>query len=193
MTGDDIKSDVQATLVDAGIRWAAASLLLWINAGLRDIPTHKPKAATRRENLTLTAYVTKQANPEGVVQVLELLANMGVSGVVPGRSITTVNGDRLRAVRPSWRADKGPIVKHLVQDDRDPGHFTVWPAPASSMQVEALVLRELAPIEALADELPLDDTYRNAMGIQVRGQKKAAAGTNSTENPTYPAVDKNGA
>lgn len=35
--------------------------------------------------------------------------------------------------------------------------------------------------------------YAQVMGIQVKQQKRAAAPTNSAENPAYPAVDKNGA
>jgi hypothetical protein len=35
--------------------------------------------------------------------------------------------------------------------------------------------------------------YASILGIQVKGQKKASAGANSTVNPGHPAVDKNGA
>jgi hypothetical protein len=225
MTGDDIKTDVQATLVDAGIRWSTANLLLWINAGGRDIASNKPKAVTARQNIQLAANVTKQPMPAGVVQVLDLYQDMGADGLVPGRSISVVLEERLRAARPGWRIEKGTAVKHLVQDDRDPTSFNVWPAPSATRYVEALVQKQYVPIVALANALPLDDTYRNplgdyvlscafamegadqnaslaaayyakyaaGLGMQIKQQKRAAATTNSAENPAHPAVDKNGA
>jgi hypothetical protein len=225
MTGDNIKADVQAVLDDAGIQWADANLLTWINAGGRDIASYKPKATTLRAAITLTSGVSKQALPAGAIAVLDLTVNLGTSGTSIGRAITPVSEERLRAVRPGWRADTGAAVKHLVQDDRDAGFFTVWPAPNAALQVEALLHKHYTPIAALGDTLTLDDSYRNALGefvlhmayamegdsmsaelsaahyakyaqtigIQVQRQKRASSAANSTENPAYPAVDKNGA
>lgn len=225
MTGDDIKADVQSKLVDAGIRWDDPFLLAAINEAGRDIATIKPKATTLRANIQLTPNVTKQANPAGAIAVLDLFANMGVAGITPGRGITTIAEERLRAARASWRADKGAEVKHLVQDDRDPGFFNVWPAPTTALYVEALLHKVYAPIANLGDALPLDDSYRNplgdyvmycayamegeqqniaaasgyyakyaqTMGVQIQKQKRASAPANGPENPTQPAVDKNGA
>lgn len=167
MTGDDIKADVQAILVDTGIQWSEANLLLWINAGGRDIATFKPKATTLRQDITLAANVTKQALPAGAIQVLDLTCNMGADGATPGRAITVVAADRLAAARPGWRGDKGDVVKHLVIDDRDPKAFIVWPAPKTALHVEGLVHNQFTPITALAQTISLDDSYRNALGEYV--------------------------
>lgn len=167
MKGDDIISDVQAVLDDAGIQWDPVRILLWINAGGRDIATYKPKATTVRQNVQLAAGVTKQAMPAGTIAVLDLFANMGANGATPGRAITVVSEDRLRAVRPGWRSEQGDAVKHLVQDDRDGSGYAVWPAPKTALYVEALLHKQYVPIVLAADTIGLDDSYRNALNEYV--------------------------
>lgn len=164
MTGQDIDDIVAGLLQDAdATQWSAEDRLRWINAGVRDIATHKPKATTVSQNILLTAASTRQAVPADTIAVLDLVCNMGESGTVPGRHITAVSADRLGASRPSWRRDKATYVRHLVMDDRDPGAFYVWPAPSAASYVEALLHKHPAAIAALSQTLPLDNSYQNAL------------------------------
>jgi hypothetical protein len=227
MTGEDLDREARATLQDKdAVIWAPEDMLDWINAFQREVLTHKPKACTGTQNLTLTANVTKQTVPAGVLQVLDILTNMGTDGATPGRAISRTTMDRLQAARPTWRGDTGAAVKHWIEDDRDASVFYVWPAPTLALKVEARTIDIPAELTDLATALTVDDSYRNAgvhyvlfraysqngqdsfhanlaashygvfasiLGIQVKQQKKASAGANSTVNPAHPVVDKNGA
>lgn len=227
MTGQDVDDLARSILQDPdSVHWVAADFLLWINAGERDIITHKPKANTVTKPITLEPNQCRQDTPAGTIQILDLMTNLGTDGLTPGRDITMVSMDRMRAAKPSWRRDKGPFIRHGILDDRDRTVYYVWPAPQQAIIIEARCCDLPTPIDALSDALTLEDEYQNALahytlfmayaqdsedaanmslsqahytvyaqtiGIQVAKQKKASAPANSTENPAYPAVDKNGA
>lgn len=164
MTGQDIDDLVSGFLQDtAATQWLRADRLRWINAGVRDIATYRPKATTVSQNLLLTAGSTRQAVPADTIGVLDLVCNMGATGTTPGRAITTVATERLSASAPNWRKDRGAAVRHLVLDDRDPSAFYVWPAPSSAVYVEALLHKHPAPIAAMSEVLPLDNSYQNPL------------------------------
>lgn len=169
MTGQDV-DDILTDLNDPDrVTWTLADRIRWINAAVRDIATIKPKSTTVTANLPITAGSTRQDKPADVIAVLDLKVNKGADGLTVGRHITTVAADRLGAQVPSWRSDTGPAIKHLVVDDRDPGAFYVWPAiKTGAWQVEALLHRNPVPIAALADTLPLDDSYLNAVAENVK-------------------------
>lgn len=164
MTGNDVNSNL-TILSDPSMRvWKLPARINAINAAVRDIAANKPKATTVVGNLLLAAGVTRQAVPADVIEVLDLTCNMGPApGNTPGRVITTVSAERLQASVPGWRRDKGAAVKHLVVDDRDPSSFNVWPAPLTAMYVEGLLQKHPATIAALADTLPIDQSYLNAV------------------------------
>ena len=179
MKGSDVDAIVGPLLADPdSTTWSQANRLLWINAGVRDIATYKPKATTITQAIPLTANVTRQALPAGCIAVLDLTANMGVDGVTPGRAITTVAADRLAAIVPSWRSAAGPAVRHLVMDDRDSGAFYVWPALSAFGYVEALLHKHPTPIAAMTDTLPLDDSYLNVLSEYVLHMAYAQDGEN---------------
>ena len=227
MTGQDVDDLARSILQDPdAVHWTAADFLLWINAGERDIVTHKPKANTVTKPITLEPNECRQDTPAGTIQILDLMTNLGTDGLTPGRDITMVSMDRMRAAKPSWRRDKGPFIRHGILDDRDRTVYYVWPAPTAALIIEARTCDLPTAIDALSDTLTLEDEYLNPLahyclfmayaqdsedaanmslsqahymvyaqtiGIQVQKQKRASAPANSTENPAYPAVDKNGA
>ena len=164
MTGQEIDDIVTGLLQDAGYnQWTREDRLRWINAGVRDIATHKPKATTISQNLMLSANSARQAVPADVIQLLDLNCNMGEDGSTPGRAISTVTAERMNAAIPVWRKQKGSQVRHLVVDDRDPSAFYVWPSPSRAIYVEALVHKHPVAITAMSNTLPLDASYQNAL------------------------------
>jgi hypothetical protein len=227
MLGSDIDTEARLIVQDSDpVHWTPAYMLQSINAGMRDIVTHKPKANTRVGLLTLVANSASQTIPDTSIQLLEVLCNMGVNGTTPGRAITLTSVERMNAAKLDWRRDRAQAVRHYMPDDRDPRVFLVWPAPSAAIKVQARTCDQPTAIDDLADPLPIGDEYRNALvefvmfrlysqdaedsenaqlaaahygmyantlGIQVKQLKAMSAGANSTANPAYPAVDKNGA
>jgi len=181
MTGDDVNKMLGLLDDPDMVTWTEAERIVYINAGVRDICTHKPKASTVTQNLLLAAGATRQAVPADCIAVLDLACNMGADGATPGRHITTTTADRLGAVVPGWRRDTGAAVKHLVMDDRDSGSYYVWPAPTAAVHVEALVHKLPAAIAALSEALPLNDSYLNALTEYVLHMAYAK----DAENPGY--------
>ena len=184
MTGNDVNALLGLLSDPDAITWTVASRIVFINAGLRDIAAHKPKATTVTAPLLLVAGLTRQVKPADTIAVQDLTVNLGGDGATPGRAITTVSAERLAASRPSWRTDKGPAVKHLVVDDRDREAFYVWPALSAGGYVEALLHKHPAPITQLTDTLPLDDSYLNALSEYVLHMAYAQDG----ENPDHAAL-----
>lgn len=168
MTGNDVNA-MLTDLNDPDMEtWTQAERITWMNAGMREIATLKPKATTVTASIALVAGVTRQPVPADTIQVLDLTVNMGADGATPGRTITTTTADRLKAASINWRADKGAAVRHLVVDDRDPKAFYVWPAiKTGPWYVEALQHKFPTPIAALGDTLALDDSYLNALSEYV--------------------------
>lgn len=165
MLASDIDADLSGILSDPGsVTWTADDRLRAINAAVLDICAVKPKASTVSENLGVAPGSTRQAMPEDCFNVLGLTINMGADGATPGRPITTVVADRLGAAQPTWRADKGAAVRHLVLDDRDRSCFYVWPAiKTGPWYVEALKHKRPVPIAALSEPVPLADEYHGAV------------------------------
>lgn len=226
-TGTQIDTEARELLQDGGtVHWSAAGMIQWINAAVRDVITHKPKANTVTGNLTLTAGTTMQSLPATVIALVGILSNMGTSGTDPGRAVTLTSAERMDAARPIWRSDTGSAVKHYMVDDRDKSSYEVWPAPDSALKVLARTCNHPTDIAALTETLSIDDSYRNALvhyvlfkayaqdaedsinaslsaahyaiyaqtiGLQVKKQKAESPGANSSANPAYPAVEKNGA
>lgn len=177
MTGTDIKNDLLIRLDDAGgIRWDNDTILLAINEAGRDIVTLKPKAASVRENFVLILNNCRQIIPADAVAVLDAYCNKGAGGATPGRAISIISEERLRASRPNYRSDVGLEVKHLLVDERDPGGFIVWPAVSAAQQIEILLQKHYVPIAALASTITLDDSYRNPMADYVAGALLAMEG-----------------
>lgn len=168
MTGNDVDG-MLADLNDPGyVTWTLPDRLRWINAGVREIITAKPKANTVTELLALTPGTTRQAKPANVIGILDLNVNMGTDGLTPGRHISTVSADRLGASVPGWRTQLGTVVKHLVVDDRDPSAYYVWPGIKSgAWQVEALLEKHPTAITDMGQTLPIDDSYLNPLAAYV--------------------------
>jgi hypothetical protein len=180
MTGNDVDKQLSDLNDPDKVTWPDTDRLAWIVAGVREIATHKPKSSTSSENLLLVVG-TKQQLPAGAIAVQDLICNMGEDGDLPGRGITVVSADRLRASRPSWRSETGPVVKHLVVDDRDPKAFYVWPGPSTQLYVEALLHRIPAEVTTLDAVLPLDDSYLNPLVSYCKFRAYAKDG----ENPDH--------
>lgn len=183
MTGNDVDKQLSDLNDPDKVTWTASDRLAWIVAGVREIATHKPKSSTSSENLQL-AIGTKQQLPTGAIAVQDLVCNLGEDGDTPGRGITTVSAERLRAARPSWRSETGTAVKHLVVDDRDPKAFYVWPGPVQPTFVEALLHRIPAEVTSFEAVLPLDDSYLNPLVHYCKFRAYAKDG----ENPDHAAL-----
>jgi hypothetical protein len=186
MTGQDV-DDLLSDLNDPDrTLWTLADRIRWMNAGVREIASAKPKAMTVSDKLAITAGLGRQSvDTATVVAVLDVTGNLGVDGNTPGRPVTVISADRLAASVPSWRTDKGNCVRHVVLDDRDPKSFIVWPAIKSgTWYLEALLQKHPAPIEDVGDTLPLDDSYLNPLAEYVMHMAYARDG----ESPEHASL-----
>lgn len=161
--------------------WSPEDVLAWINAGERDIVTHRPKALTVTQNITITAGASRQSYPADVLQVLDLMCNMGADGAAPGAAISCVSADRMNAADRDWRRRTGVAVRHLVIDDRDKDAFYVWPVQVVATQVEALVCKRPVELTSLEQTLNLSSDYANALAEYVLHMAFAKDSENGNE------------
>ena len=164
MTGTEIDAYARGLLKDPdAVHWLAADMLRWIGAAQRAVVVARPKANTVTKLLTLTAGVAQQSVAATTLQVLDVMSNMGTDGTTPGREITFVSRDRLAAVKPGWRRETGPYIRHWMDDERDGTIFYVWPAPQQAIKVEARTCDLPAEITALTDTVALGSEYKDAV------------------------------
>lgn len=141
------------TLLDtAATRWSDADKLIYLNDGQRLAVMYKSDAnAVIYEYLLVTG--TKQQIPDGSssfrnpssvtlpegLLLLDLIRNMGVTGIVVGSAIDPVDLQELNAFNSDWHAaTANAVVQSYAYDERYPGDFFVYPPqPASPGYVTA--------------------------------------------------------
>lgn len=181
----DIFSECDGVLLDADkVRWTDAEKLRYLNAGQRQAVIFKPDVYTLSETYKLAAG-TRQSVPDGTsafqtpagvtikecVQLLRLVRNMGVTGLVAGPAITPVGMDFLDAYNPDWHsATANAIVKHYVYNEEDTRHFYVTPPQPAASQgyVEAVFSAVPDNVAALAGPsyavaISISDVYKDTL------------------------------
>src|SRR5574340_1135358 len=110
----DIFTEVDSILLDtAKTRWLDVEKLRYLNAGQRQAVIYRPAVNTVSEVYRLVAG-TKQTVPDGTasfqtpagvtikecIQLIRVVRNMGLTGLVAGSAITLVGMDVLDALDP---------------------------------------------------------------------------------------------
>lgn len=147
--------------------WDQAELLHWLNDGLRAIALLKPGAITERKKWQLAPGKSRQYLPDGSLQLLGPLYNMGADGNTVGRVIVLGNRETKDRFDPGWRAaTPAAVIKEYFYDvSREPKVIDIWP-PAhalTSVYVEGTLAVAPATIDGAREYLPCDDTYVPAL------------------------------
>jgi hypothetical protein len=154
----------QATTIlqDAGaVRWTAAELLDWLNAGVREIATITD-AAVIVGNLTLVAG-TKQTLPAGGLFLREIYRNMGAGGATPGEAVRPTSRKQLDSYNPSWHSATATlVVKNYVYEAAVPRTFYVYPPMSGATTVEAAYAALPAAVTS-GQAIPLEDRYASPL------------------------------
>jgi hypothetical protein len=178
-------TEIDGVLLDAAkTRWTDAEKLRYLNAGQRQAVILKPDAYTLSEVYKLVAG-TKQGVPDGTasfvtpagatikecIQLLRLVRNMGITGLVAGPAITPIGMDFLDAYNPDWHSGTvNAVVKNYIFNDDDPGHFYVTPPQPAASQGYVEAVFSAAPADVVAAPGPsyavaitLSDVYRDIL------------------------------
>lgn len=119
---------------EASVRWSDPELLLWLNAGQRQIAGIVPSSAAKRATVTKVAGI-EQTIPADGIRLLSVLHNVNADNSL-GRGITVVTRAEMNDIRLSWPATAASgVTKHYVYDDDEPKAFEVWPPSAPGAKV----------------------------------------------------------
>jgi len=124
----------------SNIQWPPAVLLWYLNYAVREIVNLKPEAGNVIGIIPLVAG-TRQSVPAAWNDLVNLKRNMGANGATPGLAITEIHVDTIDRTIPDWHAwPPDPVVRYVIDDDRDPRSFDVFPPQpvATLQQVEAI-------------------------------------------------------
>ncbi len=180
-----IFTEADGVLLDtAKVRWPDAEKLLYLNAGQRQAVIYRPEVYTQNTTYNL-ATGTKQRIPDGTatyqtpagvtlpdgIQLLKVVRNMGITGLVAGPAITPVGMDFMDAYNPDWHSAAGSaVVKHSIYNDEDPLHFYVTPPQPAADQGYVDVIYSAVPAEVVAGVGPsyavaitIADVYRDIL------------------------------
>ena len=149
---------------ETNVRWTAAQMLEWLNAGMREIVVLKPEAYVKNESVKMAAG-TKQALPAGGFTFIDINRNMGANGTTPGRVPRFIEKKVIDAENPNWHKDAAKAeILHYTFDERDPSHFYCYPPqPAANQGYAELVYSAAPPDTASGIAIPLDDVYANPL------------------------------
>lgn len=123
------------------VRWTAREVMQAYNEARVVVARLMPPARSRLDAIKLKpgslqsiealAQADVKPDPgaalEGI-QFLELTANMGTTGLVPGPSIHVTSRELLDSFDPTWHTKAGPVVRSFTHDPRLPKTFMVEPA-----------------------------------------------------------------
>ena len=179
-TGTNIATEVRTQLNDGdtnNYRWSDAELLLYINAGQRQIVTLVPEANVVEEQVTLSDAV-RQTLPSGGVKFFGVWNYDGAAGV-RGPAITPIERDALDTSFPEWSyaghmathmnyptfEDEHTefLFEHYWHDPREPKAYYLFP-PTDGETPDVLLRYAKLPtaLGSLSGTFALGDEYLNA-------------------------------
>jgi hypothetical protein len=164
-TAGEIISRASVTLFDeAGVRWNQAELLTHLNDAQKDVVLLKPSAYTKNETVQLIPGSFQSLPAEGLILV-DVVANMGLDGSTPGKSVSQIDRETLQACRPNWRAEgENASVRHYMFDDRDPSNYEIYPAQPATAGYVRIVYGATPPvITGTGSQVALPEIYDTAL------------------------------
>jgi hypothetical protein len=164
--GTDIVGMAAVLLNDIGhVRWSNTEMLIWMNAGIREIVLHKP-ASTVTTTIMQCVGGHLQTVPHDGYMLFEVIRNFGTSGVVPGKSITPVKRKVMDMICPQWSlSNANAQATNFMFDPRNPKCFYLYPAQPDTGQgfIEILYGKLPSSISDLTESIPLDTIYANIL------------------------------
>ncbi len=145
------------------VRWTTDELIEWINEGVGAIVRLKPAAAARRGTFAL-APGARQVLDGGDVQLLDVVCNLGIDDVTPGRAVRKTDRHLLDSTNPDWQHMPASMtVRHYTYDDRVPTTFFVYPPAAPGARVE--IFRAVLPDDVvnIEDNVLLSIEYADSL------------------------------
>lgn len=154
---------VRRLLTDAAsVRWDDQALLLWLNAGQRQIAGVLPSASARRATIAKVAGI-EQTIPADGIRLLSVLHNVNTDNSL-GRGITVVTRSEMNDIRLSWPGTAASAVtKHIVYDDDEPKAFEVWPPSLVGAKLRLVYSALPVDCESSESELGIDGIYEGPL------------------------------
>ncbi|CAB4134878.1 hypothetical protein UFOVP275_28 [uncultured Caudovirales phage] len=189
----DIVTRVSDLLLDADrtdpntIRWSDAELLRWVNDSRMAILTRRPAACSKVANFTLVAG-TQQAIPSDGVQLLDIIRNMGSSGLTPGRAIRRTDRQNIDDHDLNWHAAaQSTEISQFTYDDRSTRVFFVTPPAVAGTQVLGVYASIPTAVASTAENLNIDIENMDAVVNYVcyRAKSKDSQYANAAEAAAY--------
>lgn len=175
MIASDVIELARDTLNDPdGVRWIDTDMLRWLGDALRAVGVLRPAAASKTTALALTPSSTIQSIPADGFMLLDVRRNMGADGLTPGKPVREVDYDALQAFDATWHSASGATVidNYAYRKDKEPLQFWVSPnvAATPAVYVEVEYAEVWADPDTMADTLPLNEEYKNALSEFVIGK-----------------------
>jgi len=148
---------------DEHVRWTVPELITWINEAAGALVTIRPSAGSKLVVLPLVAG-TQQTLDDDVVQLLDIVRNVGADDVTPGRAIRLAERHLFDSADPDWHTRPGKAtIKHYLYDDRTPNVFYVYPPALAGTKVQASITAMPEQVLATTDTLQLDAQFESAL------------------------------
>ena len=145
------------------VRWETDELLGWINEGVGAIINMRPAAGSHISILPLMSG-SQQALGDDVVQLLDVVRNIGSDGITPGRAITITDRALLDSVDPEWHSGaKKSTIYHYSYDDRLPRVFWVYPPAVAGTKVEIAYASLPESVDSVDDSVGIGMEYADAL------------------------------
>lgn len=151
---------VETVLLDStNVRWTAAELLDYLNAGITAIVSIKPDSSVFVGSFTLANASSKQTIPSDGTQFLKVSRNLSPATSV----ITQVEENHLNHAKSDWHNTVGTPA-HFVFDPRLPNKFYIYPQPASGTNtVELAYVQIPTRLASAASTIPFEDGYETPL------------------------------
>jgi hypothetical protein len=144
------------------VRWTSDELLGWLNDGLRALVTLRPDQGSTSTVLSL-AVGSEQSLPSGGLKLLDIIRNMGVSGLVPGTIVRETDRKMLDAVSPGWHASTvATDIANYCYDPITPTVFYVYPPSDGTGKIECIYAKMPGAI-SLSSTIPVNDRFSTAL------------------------------
>ena len=173
-TAQQIADDAWKILGDylgtPGVRWPAADVLIYINAGQREVVVHLPSAYTKAVIATVVAGTRQTMSGLSItdgIRFLGVTRNFASNGTTVGRAITPRPMAWINAERPFWHMDTAAELVHSFHDPMDPKAIYVWPPATGSAKAEFIYSAIPADVATIGGNITLDDIYVNALTYYV--------------------------
>jgi len=159
LASEIIESASEIAQDEANVVWGTGQALRWVNDAQRAVALNRPDASV--------STIVNQLEPgtrQRIInrRILSVIRNMGNDGLTPGYAPRLVERGMLDEFNPNWHAESpGEIVFEYIWDKRDPRTYYVNP-PVTSLDdvyLELVVAVDPPPLQTLADNIVIDDSY----------------------------------